>query len=283
MCAGGADLAGRGQGWRELAGGEGVKGAEALGKFGGGQAAHAVEAAEIIRSRNPGFAHVAVEAAGDQIAIAARPVADLGHDVVQAELRPGDVPKAVKASPALAAMNRVAQVLLGGEIQRLQIDFGAGAVETAGRANFMGQKEFHDVAAVRPGSNTQGAFSSQAAESAARRGGIETERPGEPGNREAIPTAPLQAGVATQQGVRGALDHGEAQAGHEKVFEVFPGLFGVGFFVFHGASPEGQRERSSRRTGIWDDYGKTEVPERKPVRRSSDPGASARKEKRRTV
>src|SRR5258708_15216108 len=51
----------------ELAGGEGVEGAEAGGEFGGGEAALAVEAAEKIIGRFFPFLGVAFHAAGDQI------------------------------------------------------------------------------------------------------------------------------------------------------------------------------------------------------------------------
>jgi len=67
----------------ELAGGEGVEGAEAGGEFGGGQAALAVEAAEKIGGGFP-FLGVAFHAAGDQVAVGTAPRPRLRHDVVQA-------------------------------------------------------------------------------------------------------------------------------------------------------------------------------------------------------
>jgi len=67
----------------ELAGGEGVEGAEAGGEFGGGQAALAVEAAEKIIGGLFPFLSVAFHAAGDQVAVGVGPQARLRHDVVQ--------------------------------------------------------------------------------------------------------------------------------------------------------------------------------------------------------
>src|SRR6267142_3178229 len=57
------------QGRAELAGGEGVEGAEAGGEFGGGQAALTVEAAEKIVGGLFSFLGVAFHAARDQIAV----------------------------------------------------------------------------------------------------------------------------------------------------------------------------------------------------------------------
>ena len=39
--------------------------------------------------------------------------------------------------------------------------------------------------------------------------------------------------MAEEMRIDGAVGDGEAQPGNEKVFEVFPDLSGVGFFVFH--------------------------------------------------
>jgi len=53
----------------EFAGGEGVEGAEAVGEFGGGQAALAVEPAEKILSEAVSFQRVALETTRDEVAV----------------------------------------------------------------------------------------------------------------------------------------------------------------------------------------------------------------------
>jgi hypothetical protein len=62
-------LGGRRQRRRELARGEGVEGAEAGGEFDVGEAAFAVEPAEKIASRAIAFLGVALETAGDKVAV----------------------------------------------------------------------------------------------------------------------------------------------------------------------------------------------------------------------
>ncbi len=44
--------------------------------------------------------------------------------------------------------------------------------------------------------------------------------------------------MAQKMRIDRAVDDGEAQPGNEMVFELFPDLCGVGFFVFHGSGPE---------------------------------------------
>jgi len=60
---------GSGEVWAELAGGEGVQFAEALGEFGGGYAALAAESAQKIVGGGFSFLRVAFGAAGDEIAV----------------------------------------------------------------------------------------------------------------------------------------------------------------------------------------------------------------------
>jgi hypothetical protein len=91
-----------GQGRAELAGGEGVEGAEAGGEFGSGEAALAVEAAEKIGGGGFPFLRVAFHATGDQVAVGIAPRARLRHDVVQALDRRRGAAQAIEALVALA-------------------------------------------------------------------------------------------------------------------------------------------------------------------------------------
>jgi len=58
-----------GQGRAEVAGGEGVEGAEAFGEVGGGQLTVAEERAEIILGGAGTFPQIAIPAAGDEVAV----------------------------------------------------------------------------------------------------------------------------------------------------------------------------------------------------------------------
>src|SRR5260370_10230288 len=71
--------------WRtKLAGGEGVEGAEAVGEFGVGQAAPAVEPAEKIAGRAIPFLRVALQTAGDEVAVGIAPEGHAWGNVVEA-------------------------------------------------------------------------------------------------------------------------------------------------------------------------------------------------------
>src|SRR5712692_3351267 len=68
---------------RELAGGEGVEGAEAGGEFEGGQAALAVEPAEEIGGGSLPLFRVAFQTAGDEVAVRIAPRLNAWHDMVE--------------------------------------------------------------------------------------------------------------------------------------------------------------------------------------------------------
>src|SRR6266852_8897060 len=95
-------LGDRSYGRAELAGGEGVEGAEAGGEFGGGQAAFSVKAAEKIVGGFFSFLRVAFHAARDQVAVRIAAQANLRHDVVEALHCRGGLAHAIEAMAALA-------------------------------------------------------------------------------------------------------------------------------------------------------------------------------------
>src|SRR5258708_32223894 len=79
----GERIGGWGKERRELAGGEGVEGAEAGGEFEGGQATLAVEPAEEIGGGSLPLFRVALEAAGEEVAVGVAPGLNAGHDMVE--------------------------------------------------------------------------------------------------------------------------------------------------------------------------------------------------------
>src|SRR2546428_13809940 len=77
----------------ELAGNEGVEGAETGVEFGDGQAALAVEPAEKIGGGTLSFKRIAFETRGNQVAIGVSSRPDARHDVVEApDARVGAAP-----------------------------------------------------------------------------------------------------------------------------------------------------------------------------------------------
>src|SRR5260370_8909668 len=93
----------------ELAGSEGVEGAETGVEFGGGDAAFAVEPAEKMGGGTLAFERIAFEAGRNQVAIGVAPRPGAGHDVVEAlDARVGAAPT-IKTMPACAEEEGVAR------------------------------------------------------------------------------------------------------------------------------------------------------------------------------
>lgn len=91
--------------WAELAGGEGVQLAKAIGEFGGGYAALAAEGAEKILGGGLSFLRVAFDAAGNEVAVGIFPPASQWDDMVEAARARGKLGQAIEAEPAVARMN----------------------------------------------------------------------------------------------------------------------------------------------------------------------------------
>ena len=95
-------LGGRKQRRRELAGGEGIEGAEAGGEFGVGDAARAVEPAEEVLGGGLALFRVAIAAARDKVAVGIAPRFSLRDDMVDGAYEGRKVAQAVKAEATLA-------------------------------------------------------------------------------------------------------------------------------------------------------------------------------------
>jgi hypothetical protein len=237
---------------RELAGGEGVEGAEASGKLRGGQTALAIEAAEEILRAALALLRVALRAAGDQVAVGVLSPTSARDDMVETSRRSGEPTETIEAAAALARVDGLAKGRAGHE------DLSASDCARlrrwgANRADLLRQAHFYEVTAFAAFHYAQGAMGHEAAYGLARGRAGNAGAAGKPLNGELKAAEAFEAAVAQEVRIDGAIGDGEAQPRNEKVFEVFPNLFGIGFFVFHGASPDGQRERSSPQTGIWDD------------------------------
>ncbi len=114
----------------ELAGGEGVEGAETGVELGGGDAAFAVEPAEKMGGGTLSFERIAFEAGGNQVAIGVAPRPGAGHDVVEAlDARVGAA-QTIKAMAAFAEVDGLAQ---GAGLEEVEV-FQVGGLRLAGRA-----------------------------------------------------------------------------------------------------------------------------------------------------
>ena len=177
---------------RELAGGEGVEGAEAGGEFGGGQAAFAVEPAEEITGGAFPFLRIAFETTRDEVAAGMPAPAGERHHVVEAPNQRSQPAQTIKAEAALPRVNRLAQCLGFQEIHLLK----AGRVRLPGEAagsdsivmdpaNLLGQTHLDDVTGFAAFHQAQCPLLDEAAHRFARGFIREPDTTGDPGNRKA--------------------------------------------------------------------------------------------------
>ena len=99
-------VGGGGERGRQLAGGQGIQGAEAAGEFGGGYAALAVEGAQKVFCGRFAFLGVALDAAGDEITVGIAAHAGKWHDMVEAADAGGEPAQTIKAEARVARVNR---------------------------------------------------------------------------------------------------------------------------------------------------------------------------------
>ena len=130
----------------EFASGEGIERAEASSKFGGGQAALAVEPAEKVSGGALPFPRVAFQTTGDEVAVGIAPPAGARHHMVEAPHASGDSAQTVKAEATLACVDGPAERPFLQEIHLLRVDSARvlGRVagldfDGAGGAHLLGQ------------------------------------------------------------------------------------------------------------------------------------------------
>jgi hypothetical protein len=134
-------------------------------------------------------------------------------------------------------MDCQAQRLRFQEVRLLEVDGARDASGMVSRANLLGQPHFDHVTGFAALDQAQSTVSNEAADGFARGGIREARSSGEPGNGKAQPAAAFEATVPKKVGINGAVYDRQAQTWHQKVFQVFPDLFGVGFLGFHGLNP----------------------------------------------
>jgi hypothetical protein len=239
--------------WRaELAGGEGVQGAETGVEFGGGQVALAIERAEKIGGATFAFQRIAFQAAGNQVAVGVAAGLDAGHDMVEALVARVGALEAVKTVAAFTEVDRLAQgagleeveffevdrrervgkrVEVGGKGRAGGVVHGDGAGTSSG--DFIGQAHFEDVAGFAALDEAKRAEDGEAAHRFAHGAGADAEAASDPGHGAVELEPAFEAGVAEEIEIDGAVGDGQAQARVEKVRELLPEKREIQFFAFH--------------------------------------------------
>jgi hypothetical protein len=252
----------------ELAGGEGVEGAEAIGEFGVTQAAITVKTPQKVDGGAFSFLGIAFQTTRDQVAVGIAAELGLRHDMVKAASHGCEVTQTIKATATFARVDGPAE---GRRLQEIHVP-GIDGAGKAGRqttadstgssgacsTDFVRQEHLNHVSGLAALKQAQDTARNEATYGPTGGVGAEAGTAGEPENRESQLPLPFQAAVPEEMRIDGAVRGGEAQPRDEMVFELFPDLCGVGFFVFHGLSPElaGARHGGRLRIEIWDDLGK---------------------------
>lgn len=224
----------------EFAGGEALEGAEALAKFGRGQAVLSVEPAEKVRGGTLALPGIAFEAAGDEVAVGVALPLRLRHNMIEATPSAADAAQAVKAGAALASVDGLTQCRGFQEIDLFEAGLAREACEVAdlrlpetGAANFFGEAHLDDVARLAAFEQLQYAFRNEAAQGLAHGIMAKAKIARQPAHGKMKAGLPFQAGMAKKVGIDGALHCTETQARSQEVLELLPDKFGVGLFGFH--------------------------------------------------
>jgi hypothetical protein len=227
----------------ELAGSEGVEGAETGVEFGDGEATLAVEPAEEIGGGTLSFERIAFEAGGNQIAIGVAPGPGAGHDVVEAlDARVGAA-QTIKTMAAFAEVDGLAE---GAGLEEVEV-FQVGGLRGAGRAadgdgagakaaNLIGQEHVNDVAGFAATDEAERTEDDEAADRFTHGASADADAAGKPGHGEAELELAFETAVADEMRIDGAVGDGQAQPREEKVRELFPKIFDIQLFAFHGGS-----------------------------------------------
>jgi hypothetical protein len=221
---------GGGQGRGELAGGEGVEGAEAAGEFGGGQAALAIQQAEKIVGAALAFLRVAFQAAGDEVAVGIAPRLGAWEDVVETLHLRSEQAQTIEATAGLASMDGLAQGLGAQEVLRFEVDNesgrGAPALDVFGVVsqnefqgmigeNLFGQADFDNLTRFAACDRAQSAVVGKPAHGRASRTGGEAGTACQRCNGKADFQLSFQAAMPEKMRIDRAVDRPKAQTRHE--------------------------------------------------------------------
>ena len=205
----------------ELAGGEGVEGAEAEGEFSVGEAAVAEEPAQEVFSGGLPLFRVAIATTGNEVAVGIAPRLGLRDDMVDGPYEDGKAAQTIKAEATLARVDSPAQSLVFEEIgvrnasgeRQTGRATGGGDIGADG-ANLLRQADHDHVTDLVAFDQAQDAEVEESSQGATRGHGAEADTAGEPGNGKTEAGPPFEAAVAQEMRIDGALGDREAQARH---------------------------------------------------------------------
>lgn len=218
----------------EFAGGEIVEGAEAVGEFGGGETLLAVEPAEEIACGEFAFLRIALDAAGNEVAVRIASELNERNDVIEALLRRSEAAETIKTETTFARVNGLAKRIGLQEVRVIEIEDGGGTRRKrragrtasgdgiasgpgfartggtgAGGGNFSGQAELDEMTGIGAFQQAQNAESRKAADGFAYRSRGDTDGAGEPLNGEAEAWLAFEAAMAEKMRVDGSIEDGK--------------------------------------------------------------------------
>jgi len=215
----------RGQRRGELAGGEGVEGAEAGGEFAFGQLAFAEERAEKILGAAGAFLGVAFPTAGDEVAVRIVARVRAWDDVVNALHGRGEQAQTIETAPGLAGMDGVTQGVGAQEVLLFEVDPGNRRDRVAGRdllgearENLLGQTHVHDVTGGAAFDKAEQFLVDEPAHRAPGRVARQADTAGQPGHGKAEPRLSFEAAMPQKITVGGAVGDRQTEPRHERIF-----------------------------------------------------------------
>jgi hypothetical protein len=236
-------VAGGGEKGAEFAGGEVVEGPEAGGKLGSGETALAIQAAQEIGGGLFCFFRIALQTAGDEVAVRVAAELHFWNDMVDALDAGTQMAQAVEAEAALSSVNGFAEYIILQEVDGLDAQGGRALAEGLGGllrgsrakngANFAGEKHLHHVAGLAAFDQAQSAAPDEAAEGGASSAVREAHAASEPAHGEVQAEFAFKATVTQEMRINGAVDGIEGEVRDKEVFELFPHPYGIELFGFH--------------------------------------------------
>lgn len=213
-------------------------------EFGAREAAFAVEEAQKVGCGALALATVAVQTAGDEVAVGAGAVPGARHDVIQALHFWSHAAETIKADAAFASVDGAPK---GGRAHKVEIfevggvggrRSGQCGVGTRGRhGNVARQADVDDMPGSTAMDKTHGATGDKAPQRDTDGFFAERQIASEPALGEVQARLPFEAAMAEQMIIDGAVGDTEAQARREIILELLADEFGIGLFGFHDFSP----------------------------------------------
>jgi hypothetical protein len=247
MEAGTASGAYRVAGGREkgakFAGSEVIEGAEAGGELGGAEAAFAVETAQEVDGGLFSLVRIALQTAGDEVAVRVAAELDFGNDMIDALDAGTQMSQAVEAEARFSGVNGFAEEVILQEVDGLEIQGVRAMAESLSGlfrgsgakngANFAREKHLDHVARLAAFDQAQRATSDETTDGGASAALGDTHPAGEPAQGEMQAELAFETAVTQEMQVDDMVDHVESEMRDEEVFELFPHPYGIQFFGFH--------------------------------------------------